>query len=338
MGLLQIAGVLHKQKQPLDWGEANALWAVARNKLIGLSTLEVYLDQVEDKELKLLIDLGINKLALPNIQRIFTMLQEDGLKVPSMPGRTYPQPTGKNTSKVKFLLDSEIAVSLKEILRLAAYLNLRGIEVSYRDDVLDLFWSVFQADFNAFRSITGLQKSKNWQIQSPGVYTEKNINAKGKIEWGEAAGLWSIARDKLVKLIALETYLSQTTDQELKSFIETHMNGTVIPILEMIIRLLHDQGLGVPSISGRGYLHANARENSDYNWLSDAEIAALVREHLRLVLYVDFEALIDVFRSDLLDLAWDIFARDVQAFRKIIQLQRGKNWLLDFPSVKPGQR
>lgn len=335
MDLTQIANLFPKQKKPLDWGEANALFSVARNKLIGLSTLEVFLDQAEDNELKLLLDSGIKMLAVPNIKRIFKLLQSEGLEVPSMPGRTSLETIGKNTGKEKFLLDSEIAVSVKEILRLVLYLNLRGMEVSYRDDILDLFWSIFQADFSAFQGIVSMQKRKNWQIQSPAVQTGNNLNGKEKMEWGEASGIWGIARDKLLKLSLLETYLPQTTDPELKAFIQAIMDETVRPILDNVIGLLHKEGHGVPSISGRGALHIVARQTSDSKSLSDAEIAALVREHLRLVLYVDFEALIDTFRSDLIDLTWDIFAKDMQTFRQMVKLQRKKNWLLASPSVKP---
>ncbi|HUW65514.1 MAG TPA: DUF3231 family protein [Spirochaetia bacterium] len=338
MNLFQIANILPKKKQPLDWGEANALWSVARNKLIGLSTLEIYLDQAEDNELKLLLDMGIKKLAVPNIERIFKLLQEEGLEVPGMPGRISLQTIGKNTGKAKFLLDSEIAVSIKEILRLATYLTLRGIEVSYRDDVLDLFLNIFQADFNAFKDIVAMQKSKNWQMQSPVIYTEKNVNTNKKMEWSEGVGFWSIARDKLVKLTALEAYLPQTTDPELKLFVEALINEAVRPIIERIIGLLHEEGHGAPSIPGRGSLHVTAKETGDCNWLSNADIAVLVREHLRLVLYVDFEALNDTFRSDLIDLAWDIFTKDAQRFREIIDLQRKKNWLLASPTVKPSNR
>lgn len=334
MDLLKIAKILPKQKEKLDWGEANSLWALARNKLIGLSTLEVYLSQVVDNELKLLIEMGIKKVAVPHIESINKLLHKEGLEIPSMLGRTSLEKIGKNTGNTNFLKDHEIAVSLREIIRLALFLSIRGLENAYRDDVLNLIWDILQDDFQGFKQVIALQKGKNWLLPTPGVGTQENYG-KERLNWGEASGLWNIARDKLIKLTLLEVYLSQVSDPELKEFVKTGLKKTIVPHLEKIFSLMHKEGLEIPSMFNRTSFENIGRDTGNLNWLKDHEIAVLMREQLRLVLLVDFEALVDTVRNDISDLVWGFFIDDFQMFKQIIELQKRNNWLLPPPSVQP---
>ena len=335
MDVLQAAGVITGKKQKLDWSEANSLWAVARNKLIGLSTLEIYLSQAVDNELKLLIEMGIKKQVVPHTEKIIKKLHQEGLDVPYIIGRTELDLYGKNTGERTFLRDNEIAQSLREVMRLAIFLSLRGIVEAKRDDVLDLLWNILSDDFAGFRQLIALQKRKNWLFKPPSLGSEKNIKTDDRMNWGEAAGLWSIARDKLIKLTVLEIYHSQVENKELKLFIETNMKKTVIPVLHKINSLLEEEKFGLPGIFGRTSLETTGRNTGDLNWLKDNEIAVLLKEHLRMVLYIDFEALVDTVRGDLLDFVWDIFAGDFKRFTELTKIQKKNNWLLSPPDAEP---
>lgn len=333
MDFLQIASIFPKQKEKLAWSEANSLWAITRNKLVGLSTLEVYLSQAVDKELKLLLEMGIYKVAVPHIEKTIKLLHNEGLEIPSMPGRTSLEKTGKNTGDINFLTDNEIAVSLREILRLALFLSLRGIENAFRSDVLDLFWQIFKDDFEGNKQTVGLQKRKNWMMQPPGVST-KDIGDKERMTWGEASGLFSIANDKLIKLTLLEIHLSQVNDPDLKEVLQAGVK-VVISQLKKITGVMHKEGLEIPSIPGRTSYDTIGRDTGKLNWLKDREIAVMVWEQLRLAILVDYTAIIDTVRSDLLDFVWDILSEDFQRYKQTLELQKRKNWLLSPPSVQP---
>ncbi|MFX4261538.1 DUF3231 family protein [Pelotomaculum propionicicum] len=334
MDLLQYVNILPKDRNKLNWAEANGLWAIARNKLIGLSTLEVYIDQAQDKELKMLVELGTTKNAVPHIKMIVKLLHEEGLDVPSMLGRSSLENIGKNTGEKNFFKDHEIAVSLREVIRLSLFITFRAIESAVRSDVMDLAFKVFRDDFIGFRQLIDLQTRKNWLMSSPGVGTQ-NINARERLNWGEACGLWSIARDKLIKLNLYEIYLSQVVDAELKKALESAAKKTVIPHIKKINLMLHEEEFEIPSMFGRTSLDLNVRDTGDLYFLKDYDIAVNMREHLRTVLFLDFEAIMDSVRSDAMDLLWDIFSEDLQGLRDIIEIQKKKNWLLSPPAVGP---
>lgn len=334
MDLLQYVNILPKDRNKLNWAEMDGLWAIARNKLIGLSTLEVYIDQAQDTELKFFVEAGTMNNAVPHIKMIVKLLHEEGLEVPSMLGRSSLENIGKNTGKINFFKDHEIAVSLREIIRLSLFITFRAIENAVRNDVLDLAFKVFREDFTGFRQLIDLQTRKNWLVSSPGAGTQ-SISAREKMNWGEASGLWFIARDKLIKLNLYEIYLSQVVDPELKKALESAVLKTVIPHIKKINLMLHEEKFEIPSMLGRTSLDLNVRETGDLHFLKDYEIAVNMREHIRTVLFLDFHAIIDAVRSDVLDLLWDIFSEDLQRYRGIIKLQKDKNWLLSPPAVEP---
>lgn len=335
MDLLQIANLLPKKKVKLNWAEANGLWGIARNKLIGLSTLEVYEDQAVDNELKALLWMGISRNAVPHIKMIITLLHDEGLDIPGMLGRTSLDDIGKNTGEINFFKDHEIAVSLREIIRLSLFVTFRAVEHTVRNDVLDLIWKIFRDDFYGFRQLISLQERKNWLMPPPGVGTENNLKTEDRLNWGEYSGLWSIAVDKLNKLNLYEIYLSQAHDVDLKDTLESAMKKTIIPHIKKINNLLHEEEVEIPSLIGRTTLDLIGRDTGNLNFIKDYEIALNMKEHLRTVLLLDFETLMDSVRDDAMDLAWDIFNEDIQGYRNLIDLNKKKNWTVFPPGVVP---
>lgn len=335
MELLQYVNLLPKDKAKMNWAEANGLWAIARNKLIGLATLEVYIDQAQDKELKTLVESGTMKNAVPHIRKIVELLHDEGLDVPSMLGRTSLDNIGKNTGETNFFKDHEIAVSLREIIRLSLFITFRALEHSVRDDVTDLALKIFNDDFSGFRQLISLQKRKNWLLPPPGVGTEKNLEQEERLNWGEYSCLWRIVIDKLVVLNLYEVYLSQAGDAELRKTLDSAVKKTVIPHIKKINDLLHREGVEIPSMLGRTTLDLTGRDTGNLSFIRDYEIALNMKEHLRTVLLLDFEAIMDAVRNDVMELVWGIFSEDLKAYRDVVNIQKQKNWLVPLPEAVP---
>ena len=156
-----------KSHEKLTCGEGVALWDVAKNKLVGLTILEIFESQAKDPELKLLISLSIKNVTVPHIKRIQKILHSEGAQIPYIQERTNLDIIGKDTGPIKFVEDNQIAESLREIVRLAVTLVTRGIIDSVRDDVLDLLWDIMEDDFKAFKGLFRLQRQKNWILSTP---------------------------------------------------------------------------------------------------------------------------------------------------------------------------
>lgn len=154
----------------LEIGEAAALWYAARTKLIGLSVLEIFLSQAQDLQLKALIQYGMEEVAIPHIEKIQNLLHKEGVEVPSVHQRTNLNLLGKDTGSHVFIKDDEIAISVREILRLALMNEYKGMVDATRDDIMDLFLEMYLNDYKSYREIVKLSKEKHWLIQSPALH------------------------------------------------------------------------------------------------------------------------------------------------------------------------
>ncbi len=151
-----ITGIFSERPKGMHWGSALALWDICRNKVIGVPVLDMFAGLAKDPELKEFISNGIERVAMPNIERIQEMMKKEGLTYPPMPQR-------------KTLGDQQIAMAIREILRLAIDLDYRGFMETTRKDVRNLLWDVITDDKAAFDKIIELKARKNWLLNPPNV-------------------------------------------------------------------------------------------------------------------------------------------------------------------------
>jgi len=153
----------------LNWGEALGLWNICNFKIIGMTMIEFFLAQAKDQELKKSLNLGIELIIVPHIEKIQQYLHKEGLEVPTVPQRKNLDIIGKNTEPNSFIEDDEIANSLKEIYRLGLSLDMQSLTFAVSDDVSQLIWDIINADYKGYRTILKMFKSKNWVVQPPTV-------------------------------------------------------------------------------------------------------------------------------------------------------------------------
>ncbi|OAT81322.1 hypothetical protein A6M21_00560 [Desulfotomaculum copahuensis] len=153
----------------LEVGEVASLWYIARNKLIGLATLEIYLSQAEDVSLRTLIDTGIKKIVIPHIEKIQQLLHREGIEEPNVHRRSNLSLIGRDTGTAKFIQDDEIAISIRETIRLSLLQEYFGMVNSTRSDIMDLCTLIYMEDYGAYRSLIELAKKRGWLILSPAM-------------------------------------------------------------------------------------------------------------------------------------------------------------------------
>lgn len=170
MDLTKLTSVFSGQ-QPgkLNWGETLGLWDIGRFKITGLTITEIFLAQAKDSELKNSLNLGIEMLIIPHIEKIQKLLHKEGLEVPAVPQRKNLDVVGKGIEPNTLIEDDEIANDIREIYRLGLTLDMRALSGAIRDDVRELIWDILSDDYKGFDAMIKLHSKKNWLIPPPTV-------------------------------------------------------------------------------------------------------------------------------------------------------------------------
>ena len=149
-----------------------------------------------------------------------------------------------------------------------------------------------------------------------------------KMNWGEAIGLWDIARFKITGLTISEIFIAQANDTELKDSLNTGIEMLIIPHIEKIQRFMHKEGLQVPSVPQRKNLDIIGKKIEPNTIIEDDEIANNIREIYRFGLSLDLRGLAGSMRDDVRKLIHSILNDDINGFDAMIKLHRKKNWLI----------
>jgi len=119
--------IINKEPAGMEWIEGASLWDIANYKIAGIPTAEQLLLLTEDKDLKKAINIGINEIALPHIEKIRNFLMKQGLPAPNMPDRRLKENNTDSYQKSNILTDADIANALREVYRLGLNLEIQGI-------------------------------------------------------------------------------------------------------------------------------------------------------------------------------------------------------------------
>ncbi|MGE5405687.1 MAG: DUF3231 family protein [Candidatus Saccharibacteria bacterium] len=160
------------QGNELHAGDVLSLWDVARNKLIGLSTLSVYYRQAKDPDMKDLLKNGLDFIVDRHIDKIQKLLDKKGYNFPK--GENWRRDLNEDAPFVipnTLLDDQTIAMSLREIIRLTLSLESEGLRNSTDTDVRDLLSSIMDEDNTAYSGILALQRKKNWTDFPPTIFS-----------------------------------------------------------------------------------------------------------------------------------------------------------------------
>lgn len=164
-----ISAKIVKPKEKLNWGDALGLWDIAKFKIIGLTQLEFFLAQVKDADLKVQLELAVEDIIIPHIEKIQKLLHSEGLEVPSVPQRKNLDVIGKNIEPNSFIQDDEIANTSREIYRLGLNLNVKSLSDATNQNVRDLIWTILTDDYKGFDAMLKLHQKKNWLIAPPTI-------------------------------------------------------------------------------------------------------------------------------------------------------------------------
>ena len=156
-------------KDKMNWGEALSLWNIGRFKIIGLTVTEFFLAQAKDVELKKSLELGVEMLIIPHIEKIQGFMHKEGLEVPAVPQRKNLDIIGNNDEPNTYIQDDEIANTVKDVYKFGLSLDMNGLSESTRDDVREIIWEILSDDYKGYDAMIKLHRKKNWLIPPPTV-------------------------------------------------------------------------------------------------------------------------------------------------------------------------
>jgi len=154
----------------LSLGDMLGLWNVARNKIIGLSTLSIYYRQAKDRELKDLVKNGIDFILSRHINRIQKVLKSKGYDFPTE--QNWERKVNDDSPFVissSIIDDEEIIMSLREIIRLTLSLEAEAIRSSSDENIKDLLVNILDDDNKVYSAVLAMQRKKNWKDFPPDI-------------------------------------------------------------------------------------------------------------------------------------------------------------------------
>lgn len=169
MNLASLISSGQRSREKINWGEALGLWDIVRFKIIGLTITEVFLAQAKDVDLKKSLNLGVEMLIIPHIEKIQKFMHNEGLEVPTVPQRKNLDIVGKQMEPNTYIQDDEIANSIREIYKFGLSLDMKGLTESTRDDIRSLIWDILSDDQRGFDAMIKLHRRKNRLIPPPTI-------------------------------------------------------------------------------------------------------------------------------------------------------------------------
>lgn len=170
MEFIQTVSGKNADTNNLNIGDILSLWDIARNKIIGLSTLSIYYRQARDKDLKDLLKNGIDLLLPKHVNRIQKILKSKGYDFPEE--QNWEKKIDDDSPFVMssaLIDDEEIAMSIREIIRLTLSLEAEAVRKTTDPDIINLSVAMLDDDNRSYTAILAMQKKKGWKDYPPNL-------------------------------------------------------------------------------------------------------------------------------------------------------------------------
>ncbi len=152
----------------LNLGEVYWLWDGLGYRHSTIVLLETYITNSNDPELKKVLNHGLYKIALPQVEKIETLLKNEGFTVPARPvTRTEQLPAGR-TGKI-ILRDSEILSVVITATQVALDLHTNSLGSAYRGDMRELIKSFIFGEIEYLNMLINLGNQRHLMDYPPNV-------------------------------------------------------------------------------------------------------------------------------------------------------------------------
>lgn len=159
------------RENALNMGEVATLWDELGARYLSVVNLEVYLANTNDPELIKILEKGLNKVVLPQLEQIENVLKEEGFTIPSRPVRRLKQGPPGQVNKI-ILSDAEVVRILISAMQVAMNHHISSFCVALREDLSKMFKDFLSTEIEFHQKIIQMAVRRN-VLSNPPVVTSK---------------------------------------------------------------------------------------------------------------------------------------------------------------------
>lgn len=156
----------------MDMTEVSALWTELDYRHSSISLLETFLNNTNDKELKKILNDGLQKTVFPQLDKIETLLKDEGLTIPARPADRNEQKPDNLKSKI-ILNDNEVIGLFLLSTQVAINHHIRAYSEVLKEDLKDLFKSFIKQEIKNLEIAIALSKKRGAILDPPNVTSKK---------------------------------------------------------------------------------------------------------------------------------------------------------------------
>jgi hypothetical protein len=146
-------------KNSLNMYEIGVTWDELTARHSSQVNMETYLASIKDKQLNNLISWGLKEIIMPQMEKLETVLKNEGITVPPRPTIRTNQYTSGQINKIRASDDETLGV-LSVASQSAMILHTRALSASLREDLLDLFEGFLYKELEAYHKTIALSKAR----------------------------------------------------------------------------------------------------------------------------------------------------------------------------------
>jgi hypothetical protein len=296
-----------------------------------ISNAETFIMNTDDKEIHLLLTVGIQTLKSLRIKRIEALLKDAGFTVPPMPASKILQGKPGVGQEVK-LSDDEVLRVMHELSSALLNQDVRAVgTATTMSSIRNLFVELLKNDIIANEAIFKMGTSRQVFPPPPPATSSSN-----PLNMGEVFHLWSEMNYRQIGIIELEIFLNSTNDTELKDELEYAIQKISYPQLKKMEKILKSEGFTVP-IRPQERTKRQPEGISNQILLSDNEIIEALLSSTQIAMNHHIRALTGSFRVDIRKLLKECLMDEIDNLERVLKLAIKRKVLKNPPYVTSKQ-
>ena len=315
-----------KDNKPLHAGEIFYLWDGLTAGLENITVLETYLMSTEDNELMIILKGQIQVIMLNRVQKLENILKQEGFSVPPRPAPKTAQGKPGAGQDVK-LSDDEIISNLLTWGGVVLKHDAEAVGACTRETVRKVFTDLLFDDMKGYSLLMELGSGRQvFKAPPPATAKDNSLNID------EVARVWDVLTTRHLNIINVETYLSNTSDQDLIKLLSRTLDKILIPQMVKLENVLKGEGFTAPP---RPVRRSNQGPPGQVNRikLNDNEIIRLMISSGQAAIYQHVNAYGTAIRKDISKLFEEFAATEIEEYQKLIQLASNRHALNNPPVV-----
>lgn len=322
---------LNTADKPMHSGEVYFLWEALTAGYQMVTILEMYQMNTKDKELHALMQGIVKGLYMTRITKLEKFLKDAGFTVPPRPASKTKQGKPGVGQEVK-LSDEEVLKVIFKLFEVQLDLDGRAIgSVTTSEKIREVFIGFLNADLNSFDTIQKFADSR--QAVS---YPPKATASVNGLTIAEAYWLWHELNYRYSGIIMLESFISNTNDQELIQVLSLGLNKVSYPQMNQLETLLKTEGFTVPS-RPVDRMKQQPKDKVSQIVLRDNEIISLIVTAAQKAINTHIRAYTASKRSDVKKTFKSFIYTEIDSLKKMIKLASKRNILEEPPRVTSRQ-